>query len=228
MFIIGVYGPSGAGKSTLAKRLAKDLNATYVEVDKYWKNVYYSDFFQKFIVPFFRHEKNLQKPENTIENGYVRLKDLKVNARQARIMRKLLYIYLNYRINRKIRKSNADIIIFDHIKFFEFDAFNKSDYNIFVNTSDDICEENIMKRDYITKDRMKTLVDNHIVEHTKVFDNVKKDCTINAFCDDFELEYKQLCLSIIQKYQNKNIKRINSQSNARYDFAEEIASRNDL
>ena len=194
MFIICIYGQSGAGKSTLAKRLAKDIGAVYVDVDKYWKNVYYSDFFQKAIVPFFKKEKNLQKPENTIEDGKIKIKDLHVTPRKAYIMRKLLYKYLNYRINRKLRKTNADVIIFDHIKFFEFKAFDKSDFKIYVNTPDDICEQNIMARDYITQERMEHLVENNVVEHSRIYDSIKKDFTISAFSENYELAYKELCL----------------------------------
>ena len=205
MFIIGVYGLSGSGKSTLSKKLAEDLNATYVDVDKYWRNVFYSNAFQKTIVPFLKKEKNLERPDDYVDNGTVRIKDLKVSRAQAEIMRKLLYQYLNYRINRKLRKTNSDIVVVDHIKFFEFDAFKKSDYVIFVNTPAAICQQNIMKRDYITQKRMEYLVEQHVVDQHNEFPFVPHNFEINAFEKDYKQKYENLREELKQEIELKPI-----------------------
>lgn len=56
-------------------------------------------------------------------------------------MQKCLYQYLNFRVERKIRKTDADIIIFDHIKLYDFDVYKKCDFIIYVNTPFGVCEK---------------------------------------------------------------------------------------
>lgn len=192
MYIVGVYGRSGAGKSTLSKKLAESLGGVYLDVDKYWRNVYYSDYFQKIVVPLLRKDKNLVKPENTPDDGVVRIKDLKVSARLARFNRKFLYKYLNYRVNRKLKKVNTNVIVIDHINFPQFDAYKKADFVIYVNTPSEVCQKNVMKRDNITKERMDFLVENKIVECHNEFDSMPQDYSISAFSEEYENEYEKL------------------------------------
>ena len=101
MYIIGVFGRSGAGKSTLSKKLAESLGGVYLDVDKYWRNLYYSDYCQKIIVPLLRKDKNLVKPDDAVDDGVVRVKDLKVSAGLAKFNRKFLYKYLNNKVLAK-------------------------------------------------------------------------------------------------------------------------------
>lgn len=202
MYIICVYGRSGAGKSTLSKRLAKDLGATYVDVDKYWKNVYYSDYFQKIFVPIFK-----KKDDQNVKNGnVVPIKDLNVSPKKAYIMRKLLVQYLNYRVNRKIRKTDAEVIVFDYIKIFDFDVFKKCDFAVFVNTKGAVCERNIINRDGLTQEKMDKLIETHVVERSDVFETVENDFAISAFNQDFEKNYQNLCKMIRTSIESKQEK----------------------
>lgn len=208
MYIIGVYGRSGAGKSTLSKKLAKDLGATYVDVDKYWKNIFYSNFFQKTFVIFLKKDNNSKRPGN-VNDQNVHIKDLKASPKQAEFARKMIYQYLNYRVNRKIRKvkkTNSNIMVIDHINYFKFDAFKKSDFVIFVNTPSEVSIKNIMKRDFITEERMKHLLSQNIVEKHDEFEFVSNDFKISAFEDGFDKKYQQMLKMIKEDIKEKNKK----------------------
>ena len=205
MYIIGVFGRSGAGKSTLSKKLAESLGGVYLDVDKYWRNLFYSKYCQKIIVPLLRKDKNLVKPDDAVDDGVVRVKDLKVSAGLAKFNRKFLYKYLNYRVNRKLKKVNTDVIVIDHINFPQFDAYKKADFVIYVNTPSEVCQKNVMKRDYITKERMDFLVENKIVECHNEFDSMPRDYSISAFSDDFEGAYQKMVDIIKEGMINKEI-----------------------
>lgn len=205
MYIIGVYGRSGAGKSTLSKKLAEDLDAVYVDVDKYWKNIFYSNFFQKTFVRFLKKDNKTKKPESVDQN--VHIKDLKVSPKQVELARKVIYQYLNYRVNRKIRKmkkSDSNIVIIDHIIFFKFDAFKKSDFIIYVNTSSEVSVKNVMKRDYITEERMNHLLNKNIVEKHDEFDFISNNFEISAFESGFDQKYQQMLKLIKEDIKTKN------------------------
>ena len=207
MYIIGVYGRSGAGKSTLSKKLAKDLGAVYVDVDKYWKNIFYSNFFQNTFVIFLKKDNKAKRSEVANNGQNVHIKDLKASPKQAELARKLIYQYLNYRVNRKIRKvkkTNSNIMVIDHINFFKFDAFKKSDFIIYVNTSSEVSIKNVMERDYITKERMKHLLSQNIVEKHDEFEFVSNNFKISAFESGFDEKYQQMLKMIKEDIKTKN------------------------
>lgn len=81
---------------------------------------------------------------------------------------------------------------------------------VFVNTPAKVCLQNIMKRDYITQERMEHLLDEKIVERHDDFDLVPHNFEISAFDNNFEKDYEQLVelikTDLKNKKQEKNIK----------------------
>ena len=146
MKIVGVTGGSGAGK-TVATKILSSFGAEILDADILAREVVMPD-----MPALYEIEKEW---DGVVENGELDRRALaKIGFNDENELHKLNAIthkYIIDEINKRIKNSDAPIVVIDAIALFESGLFNMCDITICVIADKEKRLERIMKRDNLTR-----------------------------------------------------------------------------
>lgn len=144
-YLIGIAGPSGAGKSYLAKHLAKELQATILGLDGYYRDL-------SHLKPAKRAHANFDAPE-ALEHELLIEQVARLRRRQA--VELPMYDFATHtRIGETESLQPAGVVIVEGLFTLYWPKLRDLlDTKVYVHTTDDVCLARRMERDIVERGR---------------------------------------------------------------------------
>lgn len=174
--LIGICGKSGSGKSTLSKKIAKEVDGIYLDIDKIGHKVLTYKDVQKELVKSFGtgvydgHKIDRKKLGELVFNSRDKMKKLS----------DITWTYMEMEIDSIINSNKNKVIIFDYILLPLTKYYNMCNFKILLDVPYNIRKERAMLRDNISSEdfalREKASIDFNVDD----FDYVLEDNNINV------------------------------------------------
>ena len=148
--LVGIVGKSGAGKSTLVRKMKElNQNIVHIDIDKIGQDILKNEEVVNNIVRIVGNSE-------VINNGVLDRKkvgDIIFNDKEK------YEAYFDYTedieneiIDNIIKENKDKIVVLDWAVLFKTKYYNLLDYKIFVNTSDSVRKNRVIKRDNISEE----------------------------------------------------------------------------